>query len=64
MIGKLQSNKVRDCLKYFDYIHSLDSKKLAKKIYEEQIKQNKKPKIFIQINIGEEIKNQALKFQK
>ena len=53
MIGKLQSNKVRDCLKYFDYIHSLDSKKLAK-IYEEQLKQNKKPKIFIQTNIGEE----------
>ena len=54
MIGKLQTNKVRDCLKYFDFIHSLDSKKLAKKIYDEQIKQNKKVKIFIQVNIGDE----------
>ena len=61
MIGKLQSNKVRDCLKYFDYIHSLDSKKLAKKIYEEQLKQNKKPKIFIQINIGEENQKSGIK---
>ena len=54
MIGKLQTNKVRDCVKYFDFIHSLDSKKLAKKINEEQIKINKKIKIFIQVNIGEE----------
>ena len=63
MIGKLQSNKVRDCLKYFDYIHSLDSKKLAKKIYEEQLKQNKKPKIFIQINIGNEEQKSGIQIE-
>ncbi len=54
MLGKLQTNKVKDCLAVFDYIHSLDSKKLAKKIHDQQIKQNKKIKIFIQVNIGEE----------
>ena len=54
LIGKLQSNKVKFALKIFDYIHSLDNKKLAKKIADEQQKQNKKPKIFIQINLGEE----------
>ena len=54
MIGKLQTNKVKECMKHFDFIHSLDSKKLAKKIYEEEIKQNKKIKIFIQVNIGQE----------
>jgi len=54
MIGKLQTNKVRDCVKYFDFIHSVDSKKLAKKISDEQVKINKKIKIFVQVNIGEE----------
>jgi len=54
LIGRLQTNKVKFALKVFDYIHSLDSEKLAKKIAEEQVKQNKKPKIFIQVNIGNE----------
>ena len=54
MIGKLQTNKVRDCVKYFDFIHSVDSKKLAKKICDEQKKINKNLKMFIQINIGGE----------
>ena len=54
LIGKLQTNKVKFVLPLFDYIHSLDSVKLANKIAEEQIKKNFKPKIFIQINIGEE----------
>ena len=54
MVGKLQSNKVKHALKIFDYIHSLDSMKLANKISTEQKKINKKPKIFIQINIGNE----------
>jgi pyridoxal phosphate enzyme (YggS family) len=54
LIGKLQTNKVKFALKIFDYVHSLDSKKLAKKIADEQIKQNKKIKFFIQVNIGEE----------
>jgi PLP dependent protein len=54
LIGKLQTNKVKFALKIFDYIHSVDSEKLAKKIADEEIKQNKKVKIFIQINIGNE----------
>ena len=54
MIGKLQTNKVKFALKIFDYIHSLDSEKLANKIADEQEKQRKKPKIFIQVNIGNE----------
>lgn len=54
MIGKLQSNKVKQAVSLFDYIHSLDNLKLAEKISNEQIKQNKKVKLFIQINIGEE----------
>ena len=54
LIGKLQTNKVKFALGIFDYIHSVDSEKLAIKISEEQIKQGKKPKIFIQVNIGNE----------
>ena len=54
MIGKLQSNKVKFVIPLFDYIHSLDSLKLAKKISEEQNKISKRLKIFIQINIGNE----------
>ena len=54
LIGKLQTNKVKFVLPLFDYIHSLDNFKLANKIAEEQVKKNFKPKIFIQVNIGEE----------
>ena len=54
MIGKLQTNKVKYAISIFDYIHSLDNLKLAEKISNEQIKQNKKIKIFIQVNIGKE----------
>ena len=54
MIGKLQTNKVKFAVKIFDYIHSLDSIKLATKISEEQKKIKKNIKIFIQINIGRE----------
>ena len=54
LIGKLQTNKVKFALKLFDYIHSVDSKKLAKKIADEELKQNKKTKIFLQVNIGKE----------
>ena len=54
MVGKLQTNKVKFVLPLFDFIHSLDSLKLAKKISEEQKKNKNKPKIFIQINIGNE----------
>ena len=54
MIGKLQTNKVKYVLPLFDFIHSLDNEKLAIKISNEQKKYVKKPKIFIQVNIGEE----------
>ena len=54
LIGKLQTNKVKLAIRIFDYIHSVDSIKLAKKISDEQNKQNKKVKIFIQVNIGSE----------
>ena len=54
MIGKLQTNKVKFAVKLFDYIHSVDNEKLAKKIADEQFKENKKIKIFLQVNIGEE----------
>ena len=54
MVGKLQTNKVKFAVQIFDYIHSVDSEKLAKKIAEEQNKMNKKIKIFLQVNIGDE----------
>ena len=54
LIGRLQTNKVKHAISIFDYIHSLDSMKLAKKIADEQNKQNKKLKLFIQVNIGDE----------
>ena len=54
LIGGLQSNKVKFAVKLFDYIHSVDNEKLAKKIFDEQEKQKKQVKIFIQVNIGDE----------
>ena len=54
MIGKLQTNKVKFAVQIFDCIHSVDSIKLAKKIADEQNKINKKIKIFLQVNIGDE----------
>ena len=54
LIGGLQTNKVKLAVKLFDYIHSVDNQKLAKKISDEQKKQNKKVKVFIQVNIGNE----------
>ena len=54
LIGRLQTNKVKFALKIFDYIHSLDSEKLANKIADEQQKHTIKPKIFIQVNMGNE----------
>jgi pyridoxal phosphate enzyme (YggS family) len=61
LIGKLQTNKVKHALKIFDYIHSVDSIKLAKKIADEQIKQNKNLKLFIQVNIGDEEQKSGIK---
>ena len=54
LIGRLQNNKVKFAIKIFDYIHSLDSIKLAKKIADEEKKQKKKIQLFIQVNIGNE----------
>ena len=54
MLGKVQTNKVKFLIPLFDYIHSLDNLKLAQKISREEIKKNKKMKIFIQVNIGKE----------
>ena len=54
MIGKLQTNKVKNAVEIFDYIHSVDNFKLAKKISSEQNKINKRIKLFIQLNIDNE----------
>ena len=64
LIGGLQSNKVKFALKIFDYIHSLDSEKLATKIADEQEKQGKKPKVFIQVNIGDEDQKSGINKEK
>jgi len=61
MIGKLQTNKVKYVIPIFDYIHSLDNLKLAEKISSEQKKINKELKIFIQVNIGNEIQKSGIK---
>ena len=64
LIGRLQTNKVKFALRVFDYIHSLDSEKLATKIADEQEKQGKKPKIFIQVNIGAEEQKSGINKEK
>ena len=64
MVGKLQTNKVKFAVKLFDYIHSLDNIKLAKKISEEQKKLNKEIKVFIQINIGNEPQKSGIEISK
>ena len=61
LIGKLQTNKVKFAIKLFDYIHSVDNEKLAKKISDEEKKINKKVKIFIQVNIGNEEQKSGIK---
>ncbi len=64
LIGRLQTNKVKFALKIFDYIHSLDSEKLATKIADEQVKQDKRPKIFIQVNIANEDQKSGIRKEK
>ena len=61
MIGKLQSNKVKQAVRIFDYIHSIDNVRLAKKISEEQLKQKRNIKVFLQVNIGYEIQKSGTK---
>ena len=60
MVGKLQTNKVKFAVDIFDYIHSVDNLKLAKKISDEIKKRNKKIKVFIQVNIGNEIQKSGV----
>ena len=61
LIGKLQTNKVKHAVKIFDFIHSVDSLKLITKIADEQQKQNKNVKLFIQVNIGNEEQKSGVK---
>ena len=60
MIGRLQTNKVKSAVQIFDYIHSVDSEKLARKIADEQSKINKNIKIFLQVNIGNEYQKSGI----
>lgn len=60
MIGKLQSNKVKEAIQIFDYIHSLDNQKLADVIAKRQIELNKNIKYFIQVNIGNELQKSGI----
>ena len=60
MIGKLQSNKAKDAVKLFDYIHSLDNQKLADVLAKHQLNLNKQLKYFIQVNIGNEIQKSGV----
>ena len=64
LVGKLQTNKVKICLRLFDFIHSLDNEKLARKISDEQKKQNLNPKLFIQVNIGNEFQKNGIHVNK
>ena len=63
LVGKLQTNKVKYVIPLFDYIHSLDNRKLAEKISNEQDKKKIKPKIFIQINIGNETQKSGIEIE-
>lgn len=60
MVGRLQSNKAKDAIKTFDYIHSLDSQKLADILSKHQIETNKFLKYFIQVNIGNELQKSGI----
>jgi|TARA_B100001063_G_C16643018_1_gene491829 pyridoxal phosphate enzyme (YggS family) len=60
MIGKLQSNKAKDAIKVFDYIHSLDSQKLADALAKHQISLKRNLKYFIQVNMGNEIQKSGI----
>jgi pyridoxal phosphate enzyme (YggS family) len=60
MIGKLQSNKAKDAVELFDYIHSLDNQKLADTLAKQQKNLNKNLKYFIQVNIGNELQKSGI----
>mgnify|MGYP003967500889 FL=1 len=60
MIGKLQSNKAKDAVKLFDYIHSVDNQKLADNLSKNEMNLNRKLKYFIQVNIAHEIQKSGI----
>ena len=60
MIGKLQTNKAKDAVKLFDYVHSLDNQKLADTLSKHQINLNRELKYFIQVNVGNEIQKSGI----
>ena len=60
LIGKLQSNKVKDAFALFDFIHTLDSEKLAKKFSDLEKNSKKNLKYFIQVNIGNETQKNGI----
>ena len=60
MIGKLQSNKAKDAVELFDYIHSVDNQKLADTLAKHQMNLNKNLEYFIQVNIGNEIQKSGI----
>tara|TARA_B100001564_G_C20033260_1_gene399860 strand:- start:78 stop:506 length:429 start_codon:yes stop_codon:yes gene_type:complete len=60
MIGKLQSNKVKDAVKVFDYIHSLDNQKLADNLAKHQTNLNRNLEYFIQVNIANEVQKSGI----
>ena len=60
MIGKLQSNKAKNAVELFDYIHSLDNQKLADVLAKSQSNLNRKLKYFIQVNIGNELQKSGI----
>ena len=63
MLGKIQTNKIKYVVDLFDYIHSLDSTKLAEKISKEQEKKKKRLKIFIQVNIANEVQKAGISIE-
>ena len=64
MVGKLQTNKAKDAVKLFDYIHSIDNEKLASELSKYENLLNKRNKYFIQVNIGDEIQKSGIHIKK
>ena len=62
LVGKLQSNKAKKAAEVFDYIHSLDSQKLADILSKEEKNINKSIKYFIQVNIGNETQKSGIPY--
>jgi len=60
MVGKLQTNKAKDAVKIFDFIHSLDNKRLADSLAKHQTSLKKNLKYFIQVNIGNEMQKSGI----